>query len=293
LSDSLRISYYIAIRAVSRACVSGICQSSRSIFVSSMNDPLHHIRWRLWRVRTNTERIDDLCTAFIQSDFYQLRYEMDKQGRFVLKFGEISPLPDEIAILIGETAYLLRSTLDHLMFILARPASSREEANVEFPIVSSRKNFSKTGYKMPGVARGVRSTVERVQPYHVRKWPETQVLGQLRELNNWDKHRLPPLHIFSFDASEVAFRIDGPQGEIVGHQAFRGDAKEGKTIARAKPTGYWIAGTRVYPDLSMSFAPVFDKSMPRHLRNVHPLDVLGGAGEFIEYKVLPLFERFL
>lgn len=255
-------------------------------------DPLKHIRSRLQRVGTNTQEIGRLCKDFLQSGFYKIQLETDSQGRFVVRFGDIDPFPESITILIGETAYVLRSTLDQLMFLLAKPPKGKEHL-VEFPIVSNHKKFRTTNWKMPGVANGVRSVVESVQPYHRRKWPDTKLLGQLQELNNWDKHRLPPLHVFAFDGSGVNFRVGGPGGTILAQQGFRGSAKKGKMIARATGGGFWEVGSMVYPDIHMSFAPVFSNRMPMQLRNIHPLDVLGGAGEFIEFELLPRFERFI
>ncbi|SON57871.1 hypothetical protein HDIA_4330 [Hartmannibacter diazotrophicus] len=255
-----------------------------------MDDPLLHIHWRLWKVQQLTIEIRDECRVFLTSEFFEKKLDM-KNGTFIVRFGEIQPFPDKIAVLIGEAAYLLRSSLDHLMFQLAKPEPGKEH-NVEFPIVSSKEKFKSTHWKMPGVPRGVRSRVESVQPYHSRKRPNAKFLWQLRDLNNWDKHRLPPIHMYSFDGSGVTFKVDGPQGRIIDHKTFKGYSEEGKIIATAKPTGYWNAGEMVYPEFKIGFAPVFDHQMPKSIRDRHPLDVIAGAGNFIEHEVIPMFEEF-
>lgn len=251
---------------------------------------LDHIDLKLRRAAFLTQEINSLTESFLQSDFYQVSSDRDRQGRLVMRFGEVRSLPPELSILIGEAAHHLRSALDHLMFLLARPTKGKEEA-VQFPIATSRKNFSKSKWRMPGIAKGVLGVVESVQPYHSRKWPETRLLGQLQAINNRDKHRTLVVSAASLVASDIAFEIVG-NTTIVRHEAFRGRVKPGKVIARLQ-MGYSEAGAKVYPKPKFGFSPVFDDGMGKQIRGVPILKILGGAGNFISSEVIPRFKRFL
>jgi hypothetical protein len=263
-----------------------------SSLLVGMIDPLSHIHSKLGRAKAHIHEIHSLCQSFLQSDFYALSPDMDRQHRFVLRFGEVKPFPDAIPILIGECVHHLRSSLDHLMWILAKPLKGKE-TDVQFPLVSSKKKFAGTKRNMPGVPRGVRGAVESVQPYHRRKLPQTRFLGNLQAINNWDKHRIPLLSVAAFETARMRIEIVDGVGELVSHELFRGRVETGAIVARIKPTGYWTAGTKVHPHPTFQFLPVFDDSMPKQVAGTLIYETLCGAGDFIENHHLPLFKRSL
>lgn len=260
-----------------------------------MADTLQQIRWKLWRARTNTEEINSACNAFLQSSFYAVDGEMDNDGGVTLRFGRVDPMPPMLSILVGETAYHLRSALDHLMFKIARPAPG-EERYVQFPIARSGKEFRSMKGGMRGVPPGVSDIVESVQPYHGGRGSDAWRLLQLRIVNNWDKHRTPMIAAASFDASSASLTItkaaDGTGG-IINEEKFRGRVEHGTVIAKFQIGGYWNVGDKIEPNTNLVLQPVYDLGMPEDVAGEPILAVLGGAGSFIEREILPRLETFL
>ena len=109
--------------------------------------------------------------------------------------------PVEIAILIGEMVYQMRSALDHLVFELVKgnpnvaaidpqweehtqfPMRTRLPKNCTFPLVKER--FSKD---LPGIADVPFTFIESIQPYY-GIGATNNALRFLAHLSNIDKHR--------------------------------------------------------------------------------------------------------
>src|SRR5215210_3892658 len=106
-----------------------------------MSDPLDSVRWKLWRARQHIVAVHDTAHSFLQSEFYSFRFEQERKGRLVVKITEAQSMPPVLGVLIGDAAHNLRSALDHLMFLLARPQTETEERYVQFPLVDRRRKF--------------------------------------------------------------------------------------------------------------------------------------------------------
>jgi hypothetical protein len=259
-------------------------------------DTLEQIEWKLWRARSNIEEIDRLADEYFNSNFFDLTTNIDRRGRLVLRFGDVKPIPPTISLLIGETAYQLRTTIDHLIFALSRPAAGKEYL-VEFPLTITKKEFSKKKGRMFafGLPKDIQRTIESLQPYHRRKWPETWYLRQLQAVNNWDKHRTPIIAVAAFQTSKLQVKIIRavPEtGFVAREEKFRGKVKSGAIIARIELAGYWNAGVKVVPRPEFGLFPQYDTGMPREVMGEGILKILGGAGNFIQDEVLPRFKRF-
>ena len=150
----------------------------------------------------------------------------------------------------------MRSSLDHLMWLLARPKTAKQESDVQFPLLrplprvrgvnrdSSRKRFAGTSHMMPGVSRGVRTLVEGLQPYHSRKRPKTALLGQLNAISNRDKHRTLATTAVGTTATESDFRITG-QAAVKNVEHFTPVLKAGAILVRCE-VAYSVSGAEVY-----------------------------------------------
>ncbi|HEY2852114.1 MAG TPA: hypothetical protein VGJ18_04665 [Gemmatimonadaceae bacterium] len=271
-----------------------------------MADPLKNIKRKLARAREHIDACDVAAKAFFTSQFYTTRIEHDRPSRWwSVVIDTIKPVPPEIGILAGEGAHHLRSSLDHLMWLLARPATVREAIHVEFPITSSRREFvgrrkgAKKGgggtlpgvrYKMMGVPRGVRAAVERLQPYNSGKNPHADMLGFLREVSNWDKHRSLPIVAASVRVADLHLEISG--GVLLSQETLAGILKAETALAHvqirhARPTCY----VNMKPELSVE--PFCDDVMPEPVRGINTVRALHWAGWFIEQRVLPALRGFL
>jgi hypothetical protein len=176
------------------------------------------------------------------------------------------------------------------MFLLAQPRTETEERNVQFPLVDRRREFAKTKRKMPSVPRGVRTTVERLQPYYLRKWPETELLGRVSVIDNWDKHRKLTTTAAALEGSRLNLEISGATS-LRRQERFRGRIEPGTIVARLE-MGHSEAGAEAYVDPEFTLVTVFGDGMPEQIRGLPVISTLRDAAVFIENEVVPCFERF-
>lgn len=197
----------------------------------------------------------------------------------------INPMPPEFALTVGDAAQNLRSTLDHIVFAFAtKPLSSQEERSIQFPLTSRKKNFiDRRDDWLPSIPQRVRALVERLQPYHRRKWPETKFLGQLQAINNWDKHR--SMSITSTRVKRSTINIEGIAQQV----NFHGRLKVGAVLTRFQLREGTV-NTNVKVNGEIVVVPIFDKGMPKEVVNLSVVNWLRNVGRFIETSVIPQFE---
>ena len=216
-----------------------------------------------------------------------------RNGWFSIIVTKLDPVPEKFVILLGDAAHNLRSALDHIAFTFAKPVSPDKEKDIAFPLVSKRKRFRERANKLlPGVPRKVRAEIQKLQPYHGRKWSHTKMLGQMQSINNWDKHRA--LLISGVGMANSSFRVScDPPTPIVDQKFFiKRPFKEGAVVARfqlAKHPGE----VEVNVVTGFVIGPVLDKKMPRDVRGIPVLGVLKTTADFIESDIIPRFEKFL
>lgn len=257
--------------------------------------PLPHqfddIQRKLTRANAHTKTFNNLVKDFWKSARYDSEGKTDYKGRLVCFVTYVDQVPPDLSLLISESAHQLRSALDHLMWMLARPQGAKQEGNVQFPLVRSRKKYiSGTDHMMPGVRRGVRTVIESLQPYHSRKWPKTALLGQLRAISNWDKHRSLLTTMGATTVMESKITLIG--GARIGRvEHFRPILKPGAIIARIEvlesPPGSEV---RVKPNSQL--LPVFDEGAPKEIEGLGVVDTLLDCARFIRIEVLPRFAKF-
>jgi hypothetical protein len=230
----------------------------------------------LGRAKQHLESAKAISDAFLKSKFHVLMPYENSKGRLTIRVEEIKPYPPEMALLIGDAAHNLRCALDHLAFAFAKPANAKEEKAVQFPIVSKRRDFrGEANRRLPGVPRRVRAAIERLQPYHGRKWPRTKMLGQLRDLSNWDKHRRIAMTVIGTPYGMISIGL--PRGvKITRSKIYAGKRtfKQGTILASYQMTER-LRGRDVDMYVKSFYAPVCDERMPKGLA-MYP--VRGGRG---------------
>jgi len=257
-----------------------------------MLDRLDGMKWKLWRAEQHGQALYNATQAFFQTEFYRTRAEQDSEGRLVFFVTEVDPMPPEWGLMIGDTAHNLRSALDHLIFLLAKPVGEKEEKAVQFPLFDSPEKWDNAeGRNVPGVAPGVEALVESLQPYNSGKWPNTALLGQIQAIDNWDKHRALLTTATSSEIARLTTTISA-NANLVSEERFRGELKPGAILARIK-LGNPVKGDKVSVHPEMTFIPIFDSSMPEPIRGRPVLDTLANAGQFIQGEVIPMFFHFV
>jgi hypothetical protein len=116
------------------------------------------------------------------------------------------PFPAYAGLLVGDALHNLRSSLDHLAYLLALRGGGTIVGRPEFPIFRSKADFHRidkrsgqpTGWsglrKVAAWPEGARKVAEELQPYRHEN-PDAHGLWLLHELSNWDKHRT--LHLMA------------------------------------------------------------------------------------------------
>jgi hypothetical protein len=90
-----------------------------------------------------------------------------------------------VGIRIGEICYNLRTTLDYLIFELAKLDSGVPQEGTQFPIIDMKRDFdSRKGRWLKGLNDAHVAAIERLQPYAGCRWTKA-----FRDLSNRDKHR--------------------------------------------------------------------------------------------------------
>jgi hypothetical protein len=150
------------------------------------------------------------------------------------KIVEWPPL-EKWASITGECIHSLRSALDHTAFELVRINQPTTE-KTEFPIFKDRSLWeAEHARKLPGVAPGVLTEVERVQPYNGGDVRDR--LWIVNALDIIDKHRR--LNLVSPSLLHAEWEPIGGQLEDV--RPFYGPFEDGAVVARFKLAPYYAA----------------------------------------------------
>ncbi len=97
----------------------------------------------------------------------------------------VSPLPPIIGILVGETVYNLRASLDYLVYELARFDAGKVIEMTQFPIEDTESGFKgKRNSYLKGISEKHVESIQKLQPCAGCRWTQ-----RLREISNPDKHR--------------------------------------------------------------------------------------------------------
>src|ERR1035441_9125066 len=125
------------------------------------------------------------CTVFHKDNVERGRYEIRIK---------IADTPGDIPLILGDLLYCLRSSLDQLVWWLAK-LTTPYPRGTQFPILEersakTRKNFSTY---TAGVPASAAKLIDSLQPYH-RAEPSAHLLWRLNRLCNIDKHRRIPIH---------------------------------------------------------------------------------------------------
>lgn len=115
------------------------------------------------------------------------------------------PVPDSMALIVGDICNNLRSVLDHILWQLWLKVNSAFDKNVTFPICADSNRFRAEATKLiKDLPAEQRALIASVQPYS----RGNDLLSVLRELNNADKHRL--ITIVQAAAQYTQIGISGP-----------------------------------------------------------------------------------
>jgi hypothetical protein len=264
--------------------------------------PLAGCVLKLNRAQEHLKALEHHVGSFLNDDPHHVVTELDRQGRPTLRVKNLKDPPPEIAVLIGEFAYNARSALDHAAYDLTclgsgTPPPISLAKSSAFPIFNSGPDYKdrqknghpsrKSGlFKVRGMPRGARATIERLQPYHRRNHPGARWLWVLEELSNVDKHRLLPVTTATLLGTSYTFSVTGGSISQNETETFRGPLKENAMIARL--TVAVTPGAHVNVEANAVLDIIFDKaSEAKSARSLRVMSALDAIMEHIAGEVMP------
>ena len=146
------------------------------------------------RAKVHLDTLRDSLDLFRKSKpIAVFRKENVKRGRYEIRI-RINHPPDNLPLILGDALYCLRSSLDQIIWSLAK-LTTPYPRGTQFPILDklnsgTRRTFA--CYTAGGPARAGK-LIESLQPYH-RAEPSAHLLWRLNRLCNIDKHRRIPVH---------------------------------------------------------------------------------------------------
>ena len=139
--------------------------------------------------------------------------------------------PVSFALLAGEAAYQLRSSLDHVIYQLFLANQTTPDRKTQFPIFETSQGYKiRANAMIHGASVTAQARIEALQPYHHARNAQQDPLWMLQDLNNTDKHRLIPTCIVS---GHHFIRVVFPKKELVDVEfPFNGPIQDGTELCR-------------------------------------------------------------
>jgi hypothetical protein len=177
-----------------------------------MPHPLDGIEKKIERAMKHVEQFCRDAAKF-EREAYSVRIEPDAKAGilnlFTVDMGLGDP-PVQLRLLAGEIAYQLRSSLDHIIYILAKQTPER---NRQFPIYMELQKYESRAYRIiNGVSPRAEAIIKNAQPFQSNT-PQKHPLQMLDELSNTDKHRVIPACFVYTDVMSIDF-VGGPYYSI-------------------------------------------------------------------------------
>jgi hypothetical protein len=140
------------------------------------------------------KRLDELKreVAEFRKDSYIIRTDDDVEKSRYRLYIEQKITPDAIGMLVGEFAFAIRSSLDHLAWQLALLTTDKPRRQTAFPVESQMPLPTNKGYrdKVADILPKALVTIDSFQPYHSGSRFKEHPLWQLNRLCNIDKHQV-------------------------------------------------------------------------------------------------------
>jgi hypothetical protein len=159
--------------------------------MASLADPY----LKLNRARMHLERLQALTERFVSTDPCIFTREDDVENNLHILSARMRDVPDEIPLTVGDAFYNLRSSLDQLVWSLAKgPGNILDPQNTQFPIigVNDQANVKRFASQTRGVPKLAIREIETIQPYHRASSYKAHPLWRLNTMCNLDKHRRIP-----------------------------------------------------------------------------------------------------
>jgi len=162
----------------------------------------------------------------------------------------VGAIPEELALLLGEMLYQLRSALDACIYQTTIYATKQDpppdEGKLEFPITSDPKEWPNlVKRRLSALPKDIQDAIERVQPYNNLSIPPEQMvhsinrsLGILHDLSRKDRHR--KLHVIGSWPLNLAPEFILPDGVTMDWMEIQPPSvlREGAVLAKFRLSNF-------------------------------------------------------
>jgi len=257
---------------------------------------------RLKRASEHLQSIKAEVRRWREEHPYRTYVKFDEQSGEKSIIAEVFWQPRaELGLLIGDCIHNLRSTLDNLVYDLARanrngPLSRSIARDSQFPIFTSEAKFLSKGMRqIRGVAPVAKTIIEGLQPYRRGDRKSAHQLWMLNSLANSDKHRLLPTTAAQ-TASAAGFILpSGP--DISDIRMHVGPVDTGTVLAEYTFAGPPGTEMDVYPNFLLDVG--LRQALPLPLlpediiRTMPVVQLLNWLRRYIEWRVVSPLRLFL
>jgi hypothetical protein len=157
--------------------------------------PFDGIDEKLKRANENIRNLDAEIGQFFNAGKYPVLPDIQSELFLeAVNYHRSRTIPLRLSVLAGEVIHHLRSSLDHVVWLLSTPAYRRKcPKMIEFPIYESRpvneKKLAGFNGKIEGIASpSTKSMIERIQPYNTPDPIESPLLI-VHKMDIVDKHQ--------------------------------------------------------------------------------------------------------
>ncbi len=132
--------------------------------------------------------LDNEIKSFTQKNPYEIGWQKESDGAIKYFMTKVETIPDNVNLLVGEVLQNLRTALDHMAVqIYSKRRMNTNIRSIFFPINESEVKFNEWTKKAPKeFSKDVINEIISIKPYR----GGNDLLWQLNELNNIDKHRM-------------------------------------------------------------------------------------------------------
>ncbi len=183
---------------------------------SSLTDPY----LKTARAKEHLDELRERLRKFREDEPISFKREDDLTNQQHVVRIKIKGVPDKITLIAGDFLYCLRSSLDQLVWALAKSVGSYPKGT-QFPIFEQRDQ-GKFNRNTLGVPPGAIAVIESYQPYNAQSPTvmKEHLLWQLNKLCNIDKHRRIPT-----DATVIDFNFPDFPRKFISLAKFDHDAE--------------------------------------------------------------------
>jgi len=198
-------------------------QGKLSLEEQNMLGPEFASCWlKLGRAEEHANTFYSELKAWVDSDPYVIGKKVNADSTRYSSFIEDIKTPpslDRWSVILGDCIHNLRSTLDHFIYAAAvcetKRAPPGDKKVLQFPITDSAAEFTNQAFRVKSLSLSMRAEIERMQPYNRRHPALPPLLALLRDLDDFDKHRLLNVVISQVGEGEFNFRLPPGSGRPI------------------------------------------------------------------------------